>query len=160
MRKQQYTFWSVGRLNCCSASPAVILVPSRSMTKVFCSLLDMYVFRNGVSSSTEEGSVFLCRSYVCCTAVSGRVSPRCHGVQLLRTLCSLCHCTILSNIYARYTKAFCVQACAAGYALIYLTIPKLQSASSSVEGLTAAKFNPIILFMPGFPCPVPRSVRQ
>jgi hypothetical protein len=40
------------------------------------------VFRNGASSSTKEGSVFLCRRYVCCTAVSARVYPRCHGVQI------------------------------------------------------------------------------
>jgi hypothetical protein len=39
-------------------------------------------FRYLASSSTKEGSVFLCRSYVCCTAVSARVYPRCHGVQV------------------------------------------------------------------------------
>jgi hypothetical protein len=33
------------------------------------------------SSSTNEGSGFLCRRYVCCTVVSARVYPRCHGVQ-------------------------------------------------------------------------------
>jgi hypothetical protein len=46
------------------------------------SLLDMYVFRNGTSSSTKEGSVFLCRRYVCCTVVSARVYPRCHEAQV------------------------------------------------------------------------------
>jgi hypothetical protein len=48
----------------------------------FYSGLDMYVFRNGASSSTKEGSVFLCRRYVCCTVVSARVYPRRHGVQV------------------------------------------------------------------------------
>jgi hypothetical protein len=48
----------------------------------FYSLLDMYVFRNGASSSTKEGSVFLRRRYVCCAIVSARVYPRCHGVQV------------------------------------------------------------------------------
>jgi hypothetical protein len=36
-------------------------------------LLDMHVFRFGTPSSTKEGSVFLCRRYVCCTVVSARV---------------------------------------------------------------------------------------
>jgi hypothetical protein len=48
----------------------------------FYSASDMYVFRNGASSSTKEGSVFLCRRYVCCTVVSAWVHPRCHGVQV------------------------------------------------------------------------------
>jgi hypothetical protein len=48
----------------------------------FYSPLDMYVFRNGASSSTKEGSVFLYRRYVCCTVVSVRVYPRCRGVQV------------------------------------------------------------------------------
>jgi hypothetical protein len=42
----------------------------------------MYVFQNGVSSSTKEGSVSLCKRYVCCTAVSARVYLRYHGVQV------------------------------------------------------------------------------
>jgi hypothetical protein len=42
----------------------------------------MYVFRNGVSFSTREGSIFLYRRYVCCTAVSARVYPRSHGVRV------------------------------------------------------------------------------
>jgi hypothetical protein len=48
----------------------------------FYSLLDMSVFRNGASPSTREGRIFVCRRYVCCTDVSARVYPRCHGVQL------------------------------------------------------------------------------
>jgi hypothetical protein len=48
----------------------------------FYSLLDTYVFRNGASSSTKAGSVFLCRRYVRCTVVSARVYPRCHGVKI------------------------------------------------------------------------------
>jgi hypothetical protein len=63
------------------------------------SLLDMFVFRNGASSSTKEGSVFLCRRYACCTAVSARVYRLCHGAQVTADLCFLCQCTILSNIY-------------------------------------------------------------
>jgi hypothetical protein len=55
------------------------------------SLLDMYVFRNGASSSMKKRSAFLCRRYVRCTVVSARVYPR-------------CHCTILRNIYTRYTQ--------------------------------------------------------
>jgi hypothetical protein len=54
----------------------------------FYSLLDMYVFRNGASSPTEW-SVFLCRIYVCCVAVSARAYPLCHGVQVTMDSVSL-----------------------------------------------------------------------
>jgi hypothetical protein len=44
------------------------VIPGFSLLEIhdqdFCSLLDMYVFRNGASCSTKEGSVFLCRPYV------------------------------------------------------------------------------------------------
>jgi hypothetical protein len=59
----------------------------------------------GPSLRRVEGSVFLCRRYVCCTAVSARVYPHCHDV--IWTLCTLCHCTILSKIYTRYTDVSC-----------------------------------------------------
>jgi hypothetical protein len=59
----------------------------------FCSLLDMYVFRNGASSTTEEGSVYLYRRYVCCTVASARVYPRCHGVQVT-----------MDSVLLQYTK--------------------------------------------------------
>jgi hypothetical protein len=71
----------------------------------FYSLLDTHVFRNGASSSKKEGSVFLCRRYVCCAVVSAQAYPRCHGVRVTGlSQCILCHCTILSNIYTRYTR--------------------------------------------------------
>jgi hypothetical protein len=73
----------VGRLNCCWASP---VIPGFSVLEIqdqdLYSLLDMYVFRNGVSSSSEEGLVFLCRRYVCCTIATARVYTRCDGVQV------------------------------------------------------------------------------
>jgi hypothetical protein len=50
--------------------------------KDFYSFLDTYVFKNGTSSTTKEGSVFVCRRYVSCTVVSARVYPRCHDVQV------------------------------------------------------------------------------
>jgi hypothetical protein len=53
----------------------------------FYSLLDMYVFRSGASSSTMDWSVFLCRRYVCCTVVLARVNPRCHGTPSRHGLC-------------------------------------------------------------------------
>jgi hypothetical protein len=53
---------------------ASTVVPGLSLLEIhdqdFYSLLDMYVFRNGVSSSTKKGSVFLCRRCVSCTEVS------------------------------------------------------------------------------------------
>jgi hypothetical protein len=52
------------------------------LDQYFYSLLDMYMFRNGASTSTKEGSVFLCRYYVCCTVVSAQVYLCCHGIQV------------------------------------------------------------------------------
>jgi hypothetical protein len=46
----------VGRLNSCWFSPAQSFLASVSSRSI-----DMYVVRNGPSSSTKEGSVFLCR---------------------------------------------------------------------------------------------------
>jgi hypothetical protein len=43
-----------------------------------------------------------------------------------------------------------MQACAAGYALAYIPTLKLLLVSRTVVGLTAAKFKPLILPMPGF----------
>jgi hypothetical protein len=64
---------------------ASIVIPGVSHLEIhdqdFFSLLEMYVFRNGASSSMREGLVFLCRRYVCCTVVSTRVYPRCRNVQ-------------------------------------------------------------------------------
>jgi hypothetical protein len=72
--------------------PAFILLEIHGQE--FCFLLDMNVFINGPSSSTREGSAFLCRGYVCCTAVSARAYPRCQGIQV--TLCTLCNWIILT----------------------------------------------------------------
>jgi hypothetical protein len=56
-------------------------VSSRFMTYNFCSLLDLYMFRNGASFSREE-SVSLRRCYVCCPVVlAGRYS-HCYRVQV------------------------------------------------------------------------------
>jgi hypothetical protein len=52
---------------------ASTVIPGLSLLEIhdqyFYSLLDMYVFRNGASSSTKERSVFLCRLYVCYTSI-------------------------------------------------------------------------------------------
>jgi hypothetical protein len=62
-----------------AADLASTVIPGAGLTEIhdqeFYSLLDMYRFRNGASSSTKEGSVFLCRRYVCCTVVSAREYP-------------------------------------------------------------------------------------
>jgi hypothetical protein len=63
---------SVGQLNCLWSSPAKSLLASalvENCEQRFCSLLDMYVFRSG-TFRRKEGSVFLSRRCVCCTAVS------------------------------------------------------------------------------------------
>jgi hypothetical protein len=62
---------SVGRLLLAFAST---VVPGFSLLEIhdqdFYSLLDMYMFRNGASSSTKDGLVFLCNHYILCTVVS------------------------------------------------------------------------------------------
>jgi hypothetical protein len=99
---------SLGRVKLLLAFASTV-IPGFSLLEIheedLYSLPDMYVFRNGASSSTKEGSVFLCRRYVCCTVVSARGYPRCHGVQV--TVGSVCHCTTLSSIYTRYTEVSC-----------------------------------------------------
>jgi hypothetical protein len=63
---------------------ASIVIPGFFLFEIhdqdFCSLLDMYVFRNGASSSSREWFGFPCSRYVCCTVVSARVYPRYHNV--------------------------------------------------------------------------------
>jgi hypothetical protein len=101
---------SVSRLDCCWPSPAqsfLVSVSTRSTTKIFvlsytCTCLEM-----GPPLQRGEGSVFLCRRYVCFALVSARVYPHCHVSRSLWALCTLCPCAILSNIYTRYTEIFC-----------------------------------------------------
>jgi hypothetical protein len=105
---------SHSRLNKLSVGQAVKLLLAFASTEIpgfsfleihdqdFYSLQDMYMFRNGASSSTKEGSVFLCRRYVSCTVVSHEHIRVVTASRSLWTLCILCHCTILSNIYAKY----------------------------------------------------------
>jgi hypothetical protein len=75
---------------------ASTVIPGFSLLEIhdqdFYSLLDMYVFQNGASSSMKERSVFLCRHYVCCTIVSAQVYPYCHSIQVTVHPLSL-HCT-------------------------------------------------------------------
>jgi hypothetical protein len=82
---------------------ASIVIPSFILFEIhdqdLYSLLDMYVFRNGASSSTKVGWVFLFRRYVCCTVVSARVQQRCRCFQI--TVDSVYH------IYTRYTEVSC-----------------------------------------------------
>jgi hypothetical protein len=105
------------QVNCCCSTAQSLLVPSPTGPAVVIPvfslldilnqnvypLLDMFVFRNMAFSSTTEGSVFLCRRYVCCTVVSARVYLRSHGVQI--TMDSVhplpLHCTknYLCNIH-------------------------------------------------------------
>jgi hypothetical protein len=67
--------------SCCWPSQAFWLL-LEVHDQIFYYLLDMYVFRNGASSSTKEGSVFPCRRYVYFTLVSAQVYLRCHGAQV------------------------------------------------------------------------------
>jgi hypothetical protein len=85
---------------------ASTVIPGFNLLEVqdFCSLLGMYVFRNGASSSAKEGSVFLHRRYECCTVDSVLVYQCCQGVQVTMDPYILCHCSALSNIHARYQR--------------------------------------------------------
>jgi hypothetical protein len=88
-----------------------IVIPGSNLHEThdqdFCSLLDMYVFRNWATSLTRERSAFLFRHYVCCAIVSARVYLSCHGLQVTGDSVHTCHCTILGNIFTRYTVVFC-----------------------------------------------------
>jgi hypothetical protein len=66
----------------------------------------LYVFQQRISYSTREGSIFLCRRYVCCTVVSGRVYTPCQGVQV--TTDSLHPLSLhYHNSYTRHTEVSC-----------------------------------------------------
>jgi hypothetical protein len=63
---------SVGRSNCCWSSPAQSFLASGLVEiydQGFCSLQKLYVFRSGAYLWRGEGSVFMCRRYVCCTSI-------------------------------------------------------------------------------------------
>jgi hypothetical protein len=67
----------------------------------------------------QKGSVFLCVSYDCCTAVSARAYPNCPEVQ---DSMDPLHCT-----EQHLCKGFLpILPCAAGYTSTCLTTPKLQ----------------------------------
>jgi hypothetical protein len=61
--KGPITMLGVDRLNCCWSSPAQPFLASslvETYDEVFCSLLDMYVFRGGAYSSTRGGGRCIC----------------------------------------------------------------------------------------------------
>jgi hypothetical protein len=64
---------SVGRSVKMLLAVVSAVIPGFSLLDIharnFCSLEDTYMFRNGASSSTREGSIFQCRRYVCFTVV-------------------------------------------------------------------------------------------
>jgi hypothetical protein len=90
------------------------VIPGISLLEInhedFYSLLDMYKYRNGASSSTRDGSVFVGAMFVAPQTPHEYI----HAVTEFRslwTLCSFCHCTILSN--TTYRGFLSLQACAA-----------------------------------------------
>jgi hypothetical protein len=99
--------WSVGRSVKVLLTFANTVIPGFSLLEihdqVFYSLLDMYVFRNGAFSSTKGGGV----GYVSCIAVLPWVIRAVTAPKSLWTLYILCHCTVLSNIYTKYTEVSC-----------------------------------------------------
>jgi hypothetical protein len=65
--------------------------------------------------------------YVCCAVVSARVYPRCHDVHV--TMDSVNPLSVRYNKYHLYRGFLPMQACAAGYALTYVTTLKLHLVS-------------------------------
>jgi hypothetical protein len=125
---------------------ASTVIPGFSLLEIhdqdFYSLLGMYMFWNGASSSTKEGLVFLCRCYLCCTSVSAWVYPCCHRIQI--TMDSVHLLTLHSSkqyLHKKYIGFLSMHACGAGYP--YVIILKLQLVSRTVIGLTTAA--PLVL---------------
>jgi hypothetical protein len=101
---------SVDLLHCCWASRAqsfMASVSSRSITKIFVLCQTCTCLKMGPLLRRGEGSVFLCRRYVCCTVLSAGHIRTVTASRSLWTLCTLCHCTMLSNIYTTYTGVSC-----------------------------------------------------
>jgi hypothetical protein len=121
---------SVSRLSSCWPSPAqsfLASVSSRFMIKIFILSWTCTYFEMGPPLRRRRG-----RS-ICIGATF--VAPQFQQEYIRadtasRSLWTLCHCTILSNIYTKYT-AVSMQACKAGYALTYATALKLHSAERS-----------------------------
>jgi hypothetical protein len=62
----------------------------------------VFPFGDIIRYPMREGLVFLCRRYICCNLASVQVIS---VVSIsLWTLCAYWHCTILINIYTRYTE--------------------------------------------------------
>jgi hypothetical protein len=104
---------------------ASIVIPGSSLHEThdqnFCSLSDMHFFNNEASSSVRERSVVLLRHYICCAIVSAQVFCAVMASKSLETPRTPCHCTI-KHLYETYISFLSMQACAAVYALTYLTI--------------------------------------
>jgi hypothetical protein len=75
---------------------------SRSMPKIFILALTCTDFENETCSPTKELSIFLRMRYVCCTVVSARVYPHCHGVQVtmdsLHPSSLFCECRLVQQV--------------------------------------------------------------
>jgi hypothetical protein len=109
----------------------------------------MYVLRNGTSSSTMDGSVFLCRRYFWCTIVSALMAFR-----SVCTLYTLCHCAIL--IFIQNIQSFSTTAGLYCSLCLNLFNYSETAVSWTVVGLTAAQFSSNGL-MHVSPCPIPHT---
>jgi hypothetical protein len=87
------------------------------MTKIFILSWTCTDFEIGACSAMRELSIFLHRRYVCCTVVSARVYPHCHGVQV--TMGSVHP----SSLYCNYVRAQ-----ALGFSLLCMVPPCLPTA--------------------------------
>jgi hypothetical protein len=103
---QQPQTWNVGWLVKLLLAFGSTVIPGFNLFEIhvkdFCSFLDMNMFQSWDSSLMREWAIFLCIRYVCCTIVSLRKYPRCHGVQVTMDYVYPLLLSTLSNIYARY----------------------------------------------------------
>jgi hypothetical protein len=73
----------------------------------FCFLLDMYVFRNGDSLRRRRGRSLYVGAKFAAPQFQHEYIRDVTASRSLWTLCTLCHCAVLGNIYTRYTETFC-----------------------------------------------------
>jgi hypothetical protein len=98
---------SAGRLNCYWLSPAQLFLASvslRSMNKIFVLPYISICFEMGPHLRQRRDRLF----YVDATFVAPQFQHEyIRASSSLWTLCILCSCTVLSNIYTRYTEVSC-----------------------------------------------------
>jgi hypothetical protein len=103
-----FTLWS-GRSVKLLLVFASTVIPGFSLLEIhdqdyFYSLLDMYVFRNGASSSTKGGSIFLCRRSHFEARKSVRTSQETHSISITKPNLFMFLTEIISAYWENHTE--------------------------------------------------------